>query len=253
MAGRTLTKSLARSIIVLALAMAAVLQASAGTFTDELWNANRDLYQQILRHPFLQGMVSGALDRRTFARYLMQDAYYLREFAVALRAVAAHAPRKEWAALLEQHAQDSLDEELTLHQSVLKEYGVSADEIVQMEPPPDAFAYTSYIVATAHRGSFGEAMSALLPCYWIYREVGKDLKKQGAPDPTYQKWIDAYASPAYSHSVDEVLAIVNQVAEEADPSERARMQDRFHRGFQYEWMFWDAAYRPRAWPGASEP
>lgn len=235
------------------LAVSLVSRSFAGSFTDELWDANRDLYQKILQHPFLRGMVDGSLDRRTFARYLRQDAYYLTEFAAALRAVASHAPRKDWAALLEQHARDSLTEETKLHRRVLAEHGVSAEEIGRMEPSPDAFAYTSYIVATAHRASFGEAMSALLPCYWIYREVGRDLKKQGTPDATYREWIDAYSSPGYSQSVDAVVAIVNAVAAQADEAERAKMRERFRRGFQYEWMFWEAAYHPRTWPGASEP
>lgn len=249
MAQRTPALFPTRFIAVLALSLAIVLPTSAATFTDLMWNENRDLYQRILTHPFLQGMVNGSLDRRTFARYLMQDAHYLTEFAAALREVAAHAPKKEWAALLEQHAQDSLNEETKLHRRVLAEYGVSAEEMGRIEPSPDAFAYTSYIVATAHRASFGDAMSALLPCYWIYREVGRDLKKHGTRDATYREWIDSYTAPEYSQSVDAVVDIVNEVASRATEEERGTMREHFRRGFQYEWMFWEAAYNPRAWPG----
>ena len=243
-------------IVALALSLCAGLVAPAfsatSTFADELWDANRDLYQQILAHPFLREMVKGTLDRRTFAAYLIQDAYYLTEFAAALRAVAAHAPKPEWAALLERHAQDSLTEETRLHRRVLGEYGISVEDMARTEPSPDAFAYTSYIVATAHRAPFGEAVAALLPCYWIYREVGRDLKKQGTPEATYREWIEAYSSPEYSQSVDAVVGIVNEVASQADETERVKMRARFRRGFQYEWMFWEAAYHPRPWPGEGE-
>ncbi len=183
---------LAGAILFLALGTPLV---SATPFTDELWAANRDVYEQILRHPFLRGMTDGTLDRQTFVRYLLQDAYYLHEFADGLKAAAAKSPRKDWADLLTAHANDSLAEELRLHESVFKEFGVSREDIDTVEPLPDAFAYTSFILAATHRGTFGEAMAAVLPCYWIYLEVGRELKKRGSPDPIYRKWIDAYQAP----------------------------------------------------------
>ncbi len=219
-----------------------------GAFTHELWDANRDIYQEILRHPFIGGMTDGSLPHDVFASYLLQDAFYLREFAVALRVVAAKAPKKEWADLLERHAQESLDEEMRLHRTILADYRVSADVQARAQPPPDALAYTNFIVATAYRGSFGEAMSALLPCYWIYRELGRDLKPRSSPDASYRLWIESYASASYSQSVDEVLAIVDEVAEHADVAERRQMTDLYRQGSRYEWMFWEAAYRPRDWP-----
>jgi thiaminase/transcriptional activator TenA len=217
-------------------------------FTDELWSANRDIYAAILEHPFLRGMTDGSLERSTFVRYLLQDAYYLHAFAEALKAAASRAPRKDWADLLTRHAEDSLAEELRLHESVFKEFGVSRAEIEAVEPLPDAFAYTSFILATAHGGSFAEAMAAVLPCYWIYLEVGRELKKHGSPDPIYQKWINAYGSADYAKAVDDVIAIVNGVAEQASAAERARLHALYRRGSRYEWMFWNASFAPRPWP-----
>jgi thiaminase/transcriptional activator TenA len=125
---------------------------------------------------------------------------------------------------------------------------VSRGEIEAVEPLPDAFAYASFVVATAHSGSFGEAMAAVLPCYWIYLEVGRELKKHGSPDPTYRTWIEAYGSPSYQAAVDDVIAIVDEVAAEATGIERARMRALYRRGSRYEWMFWNASYDPRPWP-----
>jgi thiaminase/transcriptional activator TenA len=217
-------------------------------FADELWSANEDIYRAILAHPFLRGMTDGKLDRRTFVRYLLQDAYYLHEFADALKAAAAKSPRKDWAELLMRHAQDSLAEELRLHESVFKEFGVPRSEIENVEPLPDAFAYASFVRATAHGGSFAEAMTAMLPCYWIYLEVGRELQKRGSPDPLYQKWIAAYGSASYASAVQDVIAIVNEVAERASDVERARMRALYRRGSRYEWMFWNASFDPRPWP-----
>ncbi|MFQ5790868.1 MAG: thiaminase II [Acidobacteriota bacterium] len=236
--------------VALLAVLALLLAPPTSQFTDEVWEANQDIYQEILRHPFLKGMQDGSLDPKIFAFYLMQDAYYLREFALALEATAAKAPKKEWAELLKSHAQQSLEEELLLHESVLKEYGISAEEQALMEPAPEAFAYASYIVAVTHTRPFPEALSVLLPCYWIYWEVGKELSKQKSPDSQYQKWIDEYASEDYGKAVQSVLDIADELATGATAEELKEMKQHFRRASRYEWMFWDSAYHRRRWsPG----
>jgi thiaminase/transcriptional activator TenA len=37
--------------------------------------------------------------------------------------------------------------------------------------------------ATAYRGTFADGFAAVLPCYWIYAEVGAELVKRGSPNP----------------------------------------------------------------------
>jgi thiaminase/transcriptional activator TenA len=238
-------RSFAGAVLVLALSPPA---APAERFSDALWKTNSDIYQQILKHPFLTGLQDGTLDPKAFAFYMIQDAYYLGEFGRALEVTAAKAPKKEWTDLLRTHASQSVDEEKRLHESVFQEYGISREEVARTEPSPEAFAYTSFLLATAYRGSFAESMAALLPCYWIYWEVGQELAKRGSPNPTYQKWIRAYSDPGYGDSVRAVIAIVNELAAEARPEELARMKDNFRRSSRYEWMFWDSAYALRRWP-----
>jgi len=221
---------------------------AAENFTEGLWRANEDVYHAILAHPFLRELEDGSLDREAFAFYMMQDAHYLREFAHALRVVADKAPKAEWAALLRRHADESIDEERRLHEEVFRAYGISEARVSGMEPAPEAFAYTSFLVATAYSRPFSEGIAALLPCYWIYLEVGEELADRGSRDPVYQRWIDNYSSPAYRESVEAVRAIVDEVASSASAGERERMAGHYRRGSRFEWMFWDSAYHQRAWP-----
>ena len=233
-------------LIVLAIATAA--PAPAQTFAEDLWEANRDIYDAILAHPFLQGMQDGSLEPTTFAFYIVQDARYLRAFAAALRAAAANAPNDDWARRLGADAEDSLAEERRLHEQVFAEHGISDADAAAIESTPAGFAYANYLVATAHERPFEEAIAALLPCYWIYWEVGKALQATGSPDSTYQAWIDAYVSPGYADAVTAVLDMANAAAAAADAPTRARMREHFRRSARYEWMFWDAAYREQSWP-----
>lgn len=235
-------------IILLCLSTPAAAQVR---FTDELWRDNQDVYTAILKHPFILGLVDGTLPKDTFAFYMMQDAHYLREFGRALSITSAKAPTAEWASTLSRDATESLASELQLHASVFKEYGVSAAAVAQHEPSPEAFGYMSFMVATAYGSTFEESIAGLLPCYWIYLEVGKELQKRGSTNPTYQKWIDNYSSPEYQKSVDRVIEIVNEAASQTSADRRMKMRENFRRAARYEWMFWDSAFNRRTWPPES--
>lgn len=180
-------------LLVLAL-VAFCSEAAEPRFTDELWNDIRPIYAQTLRHPFLKGIADGTLPRSHFQFYLTQDAKYLRVFGEVLSVLAAKAPRVEWTILLNQHAINSVKEARALHESILRSYGMPLATSGETPMAPVNYAYTSHLMATALRQPFADGLAAVLPCYWIYLEVGKELKKKGSKKPDYQRWIDNYSS-----------------------------------------------------------
>jgi thiaminase/transcriptional activator TenA len=100
----------------------------------------------------------------------------------------------------------------------------------------------------AYERPFEEVIGALLPCYWIYWEVGKHLERSGSPNPLYQKWIDTYASEEYAAVVQAVLDVADQVVTDLPESRRQPIRTHFVTTARYEWMFWDAAWRLERWP-----
>ena len=92
-------------------------------------------------------------------------------------------------------------------------------------------------------------VAALLPCYWIYWEVGKTLARAGSPDPLYQRWIATYGADEFGAVVRAVLAArpTGSAPASAPPSARA-MRRHFATTSRYEWMFWDMGWRRERWP-----
>ena len=119
------------------------------------------------------------------------------------------------------HAADAIAVEKTLHGSLLSDLG---------------------------HGSFAEGVGAVLPCYWIYWEVGKELRRRGSPDPRFQRWIDTYSGADYGDYVQEVLDLTNRLGAGLSEDERARLHGYFRTSSRYEWMFWDMGYRMEGWP-----
>lgn len=220
----------------------------ADTWKDWLWDGARDIYAAILAHPFLDGLTTGTLPPERFAYYVAQDAAYLRDYARALSVVAAKAPTHADTAMLSSHAADTADVELTLHEALLPALELDPDVVASITISPTTRAYTSYLLAVTHGGTFAEGLAAVLPCYWIYQQVGEQLLDKGSPDRRYQLWIDTYGGDEFAVTVDEVLDLADRIGPDLPGGEAWRTREHFTTTARYEWMFWDAAWRQEAWP-----
>ncbi len=218
------------------------------SWSSRLWTDIEPIFDAILVHPFLAGLTDGALDPGVFAHYVAQDVHYLRDYARALSIVAAKAPTLADTAMFAGHAAGVFDVEVALHASLLPELGLDFTALDGVPVSPTTRAYTSYLLATAYGGSFAEGLAAVLPCYWIYAEVGAELVKRGSPDPRYQRWIDSYGGDEFAATVGEVLALTDRTGPGLSPAEEAAARAHFVTTARYEWMFWDSAYRREAWP-----
>ncbi len=218
------------------------------SFTAELWTAMTPVYDAILRHPFVAGLTDGSLPRDCFRFYAVQDALYLREFARALSLAAARAPEDDWIVMFNEHAAGALRVERALHEGFFKAFGLSPSEVAATPLAPTNLAYTSYLLAVAYGAPYHEALAALLPCYWIYWEVGKRLELAGSTDPLYARWIATYAADEFGDVVRAVLAATDVIAERLRPAEREAMRRHVLVTARYEWMFWDMGWRREPWP-----
>jgi thiaminase (transcriptional activator TenA) len=217
-------------------------------FTRELWGSITPTYKEILAHPFLSGLTDGTLTEERFRFYILQDAIYLRDYARALSLAGVRSPDVSELVMFNGHSAGAITVERSLHEGFLKDLGVAQKEAEATEASPTTLAYTSFLLRTAALGDYPEVVGAVLPCYWIYREVGKALLERGSPNPRYQKWIDTYGGEEFGVLVEAVLDLTDRVCEDLNPSQKARVGEAFVVTSRYEWMFWDAAWRLEGWP-----
>ena len=217
-------------------------------WTGRLWAETETVYAAILDHPFIKGLTSGELSTDSFVQFISQDTHYLQEYVRTLLTLAAKAPDFAATRLLTTHAAAAAAAETGLHAELMTDLGRDPAELLAFDVRPATRAYTSFLLATAFSGSFAEGLAAVIPCVWIYAEVGKHLNQLGSPNPVYQRWIDSYASDDYLTEVLLALDLTDQVGTALSPEAEAVARQRFRTAAQYEWMFWDAAYRLEEWP-----
>jgi thiaminase/transcriptional activator TenA len=143
--------------------------------------------------------------------------------------------------MFNEHSVGAITVERSLHEGFLKDLGVTQEEADQTSPTPTTLAYTSYFLKTATLGDYPEVLGAVLPCYWIYWEVGKALLEHGSPNPLYRKWIDTYGGEEFGTLVEAVLDLTDEVCEALNPLQKVRVTEAFITTSRYEWMFWNAA------------
>jgi thiaminase/transcriptional activator TenA len=214
------------------------------TFTKRLWNRIEGIYGAIIEHPFNRELAQGTLPVEKFKFYIQQDALYLVDFSRALAIVGAKARLPGRILDFLEFAKDGLVVERALHEEYFRRFDVTLD----VGQAPGCFSYTNYLVATAAHRGFEEAVAALLPCFWIYREVGMHIVGRSVPENPYQLWIDTYAGEEFAIAVNRAIEITEEVASGTTEEGRRLMTEAFVLSSRLEWMFWDSAYRMEEWP-----
>jgi thiaminase/transcriptional activator TenA len=216
-------------------------------FSSALRNIASPIWDKILHHPFLREMSEGLLPLDKFQFYLKQDYYYLTAFVRCLGlAVAKDVERiREFSSLL----YNSITIEVEKLETIGLKLGISVTELHNAKPAPTNVAYTRHLLYIAHSGTIGELIAAMLPCMWIYQEIGETLIDQEGVSRSsiYLEWCITYTSQQYSQLVHGYKKLVNHYATNSGTQIKEKMRQHFLLSSKYEYLFWNMAYHQESW------
>ncbi|WP_405471944.1 bifunctional hydroxymethylpyrimidine kinase/phosphomethylpyrimidine kinase [Paenarthrobacter ilicis] len=209
------------------------------SFATIMWaQAAREL-EAIHDLSFIRELQTGDLAESRFNYYLAQDAIYLNGYSRVLARASALAPTEEEQLFWAQGARTCLDVESALHRDWLSTRDVPSGT------GPVTKAYVDHLLAASTAGSYAVVVAAVLPCYWLYAEVGQRLHESyleaGAPDGhPYAAWLRTYADPDFAAATRTAIAFTEEAAANASERERAAMLEAFSDSCRYETAFFDA-------------
>jgi thiaminase/transcriptional activator TenA len=216
-----------------------------------MWDDSAPTRRAIDELGFLRQLGDGTLPLPAFRRYIEQDFLYLTEYSKALALVSTKASDPEAAVFWAKSAVECLSVEAALHGQLLEELPGGG---APLEHSQACRAYVSYLVATAATAPYSVAAAAVLPCFWIYADVGSRLAVSAAevlardPGHPYARWVQQYGDPEFASEVERAKEFVDAAAESASPAERDAAVAAFRTAARYELMFWDSAANPQPWP-----
>jgi thiaminase/transcriptional activator TenA len=221
----------------------------AEKFTARLRRRGERIWRAIDGHSFLRELHAGTLPMNRFTYFILQDYVYLLDFAQVLCQGGAKSPDLETLELFARHALAAVEVERIFHASFGKSLGLSREQLDAVTKGPATQAYIAHLQRVARGGSLGEIVAAVLPCYWIYGEVGRRLYRNRPRKPKiYREWIETYASETYWQPVREQIHLMDRLAVAANSREKELMISHFLLSSRYEYLFWDQAYRLEKWP-----
>jgi thiaminase/transcriptional activator TenA len=221
----------------------------AAKFTAQLRNRAQRIWRAIDGHPFLRELHAGTLPMKRFTYFILQDYVYLLDFAQVLCQGGAKSPDLETLELFCRHALGAVEVERSFHAGFGKTLGLSRGQLDAVPKGPVTQAYIGHLQSVARGGSLGELVAAVLPCYWIYGEIGRRLHKDRPRKPKiYRQWIEIYAAETFWQPVREQIRLMDRLGAAANGGEKRLMTEHFILSSRYEFMFWEQAYRLEHWP-----
>lgn len=213
------------------------------TWSKTAWERAQGIYDQIITMPFVNGLIDGTLDGGKFNFYIAQDVKYLENFGRALSLIAARAHSRDNILDFIRFAEGAIVVESALHKGYL--HGQAKIDGVS----PACHHYNSFLLSTAAIAQVEVAMAAVLPCFWVYKEVGDYIfHHQHKDNNPYQHWINTYSGEEFGAVVKKAILICDEVAGACTSGQQESMTSAFLTGCRLEWMFWDSAWRLEKWP-----
>ncbi len=208
------------------------------------------LWQCQIQHPFVVALGNGSLPQTNFQFYICQDALFLdvltKIFGYATTKASDHREMEQFGTC----QLNTLLVEADLHRRYGERFGLTPAKMGAIPMAPTNYAYTRHLLSIATIGTLAELLTAILPCAWIYAEVGRHfvgLTRMTSNHP-YADWLNTYASPDFDAVGAWIRAWLDTHTVNHRPEEDAHLQEIFLLSTRYEWLFWEMAWRLEQWP-----
>jgi thiaminase/transcriptional activator TenA len=211
-------------------------------FVAALHAKYREHWQSMLAEPFLSEVAQGSIGDERFANWLRQDYVFVREAIPSLGLKLAKAPLAHREAL--SGAIAGLERELVLFEEMAAEHGVTIGEV---DPLPTNLAYINFIRVTNALDPYELGYAVTYAAEKAYLESWLTVKREQQGPSKWQRFIDNWTSPGFESWVASLSANLDELADAASESLRARMERKFFETMRYERLFWKMAFYGESW------
>lgn len=216
------------------------------SFCQNIRKETNSYFEHSFHHPFVKELVNGTLPIEKFAYYMLQDAYYLKHYAKVLTLTAAKAEKNADMNIFLEKAQFVQQSELALHTTVFQELGITEEQIANFRPAPAAYNYVSHMYQAVHNGDAAESFAAMLPCPWLYQEIGEFYRDKKPGVKVYEDWLNMYSDISFKRSIEEQVEMMDRYAQE-NPHKSGVLKEHFIQSCYYEWQFWEMSWTMQDW------
>jgi len=211
-------------------------------FTDQLIEANRDLWAAMAGHPFVLGLADGTLPDGALQAWVQQDRIFVVEERRVVAALRAHGLPSRLDSLLA-----DLDHGLMLEAEAFTQTAADHGVAPEVEPWPLCLGYTSYLRCTASDGAL-EGLTALYAAERAYLDTWTAVAGLSPADSAYHAWIQNWSGEAFRAFITALGRDLDGLAGAPSPALAHRLGVLFTRAARFELAFWEMCWSGQAWP-----
>ena len=209
------------------------------SWTKDVWAESAKIFEGIKGLPFIKELADGSLDPSRFDRYIAQDEVYIGNYGRQMFLLADMIPDPAQQEMFRAFAQSGIDSEKAMHQLLISRFGIDTE----VKSSIVTSTYNGHTQAAIDSGCKEVALAAMLPCMWIYNEVGLYIRSIASLEGNqYKEWVLEYGNEEFTQGVNSVLALADEWAAATDDATRAKMTHAYLEAALFEYAFWDYGY-----------
>ena len=217
--------------------------------TERLYQAVQEIWEGYYRHPFVQGIQNGTLDRNKFRYYILQDYLYLVDYARVFALGAAKSPDLDTMKMFAEKCKSILDNEMSIHDGYMGLFEITQEELDSTPMALDNASYTAYMLRVGYEEDAAAICAAILACSVSYEVLAKRMisaRPACISDPLYGEWISGYASDAYAAESRELEDFTNRLTADYNERQYRHLEEIFVNCSRFETAFWDMGWEMKA-------
>lgn len=221
------------------------------TFTEQLQVEAEKYFQNIYKHPFVQGLKNDKLTSEQLIQYVAQNYQLLHTFIQVYAIAITKSHLREEMSFFQRHIQFILHEEKHPHRSLCEAAGIEFDLLKEPSPlAPSTRNYINHLLVTAQSGTLADLYATILAASWTYSYIAEQILAENPPDPDhpFSAWVQFYASKEVLSMNQELKDRLDHIAENLHFSEQNRLKESFLISCDHEYNFWNMAYQIESYP-----
>jgi thiaminase/transcriptional activator TenA len=212
----------------------------AQTLTGQMLDENRDVFEAMVHHRFVEDIKADRLPNEAFERYLVFEGAFV-DTAIAIfsyaTAKAETIAQKRWLiGVLDALA----NQQIAYFEKTFAARGI--DPARYDTSRADVAAFRDGMLAIARDGRFLDTIAAMFAAEWMYWTWSSEANRTGISDPLLKEWVRLHAEPEFEAQARWLKAELDEAGKNMDAAERARLSGIFGRAQRLEIDFHEAAY-----------
>ena len=214
----------------------------SGSLSERLVEANRDVWDAMQEHQFVQDVEADRMPAEVFERYLVFEHRFVETAVLIVGEAMLKAPgteqRHRWIAVLHALSND----QLPAFDDFFAALGIEPAGTATL--PAAVQAFDRGMLSMAQSGDYADALAIMLAAEWMYATWCSRARAVPITIPELRRWVAMHAEPGFLDQVAWLRAEIDALA--AGDAQFARLSARFRRALALEIAFHDAPYE--SWP-----